>query len=112
RRSSATHLANQGASMTRLMQHGRWNSSEVAMGYVASSEYEKLEVADLMAKRPPRSIPLETPDPKRKTECEEPAAETKEREISVSVPNEALVSLGCIFGGNAVVNGNVTINMK
>lgn len=49
RRSSATIVADSGASMLSLKRHGRWKSDRVAQGYVDASKTAKLEVANLIS---------------------------------------------------------------
>lgn len=49
RRSSATLVANAGASMTTLKRHGGWKSASVAEGYIANSERNKMEIAKKIA---------------------------------------------------------------
>lgn len=49
RRSSATFLANSGASVERLMRHGRWTSLKIAERYVDSSLEYKRETGDIFA---------------------------------------------------------------
>lgn len=46
RRTSATVLANSGASMEGLKRHGGWRSSSVVEGYIDESECTKIEVAE------------------------------------------------------------------
>lgn len=45
RRTSASLLANSGASMEHIMRHGGWRSSSVAEGYIEESENTKISVA-------------------------------------------------------------------
>ena len=45
RRSSATALADTGASLTTLKRQFRWKSDSVALGYVDQSKQHKLDVA-------------------------------------------------------------------
>lgn len=49
RRTSATLVADAGASMTTLKRHGGWKSSSVAEGYLADSMLEKNKVAKMIA---------------------------------------------------------------
>ncbi|XP_044594033.1 uncharacterized protein LOC123271707 [Cotesia glomerata] len=44
RRTSATLLANAGANLTTLKQHGGWRSSSVAEGYIENSLYNKTKI--------------------------------------------------------------------
>ncbi|XP_074101935.1 uncharacterized protein LOC141529335 [Cotesia typhae] len=44
RRTSATLLANAGANLTTLKQHGGWRSSTVAEGYIENSLYNKSKI--------------------------------------------------------------------
>jgi integrase len=48
RRTSATIVADSGASMMSLKRHGRWSSEKVAEGYVAESSRAKMEVANMI----------------------------------------------------------------
>ena len=48
RRSSATILADSGASIVQLKRFGRWKSSSVAEEYVDESSKSKIEVADMI----------------------------------------------------------------
>lgn len=45
RRTSASLLANSGASMENIMRHGGWSSSSVAEGYIVQSENTKIGTA-------------------------------------------------------------------
>ncbi|XP_031351581.1 uncharacterized protein LOC116176899 [Photinus pyralis] len=49
RRSSASHLANNGADIMTLKQHGGWKSSSTAEGYVDQSKKKRIEVAELLS---------------------------------------------------------------
>ena len=49
RRTSATIVADFGASMLALKRHGRWKSDRVAEGYVAESKKVKMEVANIIS---------------------------------------------------------------
>lgn len=49
RRTSATLVADAGASMTTLKRHGGWKSSSVAEGYLADSMLQKNKVAKMIA---------------------------------------------------------------
>lgn len=49
RRTSATLVADAGASMTTLKRHGGWKSSSVAEGYLADSMLHKNKVAKMIA---------------------------------------------------------------
>lgn len=49
RRSSATHLANQGGDLLTIKKHGGWKSSNVAEGYVDASMGKKVEVAKMFS---------------------------------------------------------------
>lgn len=49
RRTSATLVADAGASMTTLKRHGGWRSSSVAEGYLAESMLQKNKVAKMIA---------------------------------------------------------------
>jgi integrase len=46
--SSATALANSGASLTSLKRHGRWSSTSVAEGYVRDSDAVKVDEASAL----------------------------------------------------------------
>lgn len=46
RRTSATLLANAGANLTTLKQHGRWRSSSVAEGYIENLLHTKKKIYD------------------------------------------------------------------
>ena len=48
RRSSATALADSGASLPSLKRQFRWKSDAVAMGYIDQSKKHKLEVAQTL----------------------------------------------------------------
>lgn len=49
RRSSATFLANSGATIERLMRHGRWSSMKIAERYVDSSLEYKRDTGNIFA---------------------------------------------------------------
>lgn len=46
RRTSASFLANSGATMENIMRHGGWQSSNVAEGYIEESENTKKTIAN------------------------------------------------------------------
>ncbi|XP_064213494.1 uncharacterized protein LOC135266508 [Tribolium castaneum] len=48
RRSSASLLANAGATMERIKRHGGWRSTTVAEGYIEECENTKIKVANLI----------------------------------------------------------------
>lgn len=48
RRSSATLLADSGASMTTLKRHGGWKSTQVAEGYIENSLHNKRKIGQLL----------------------------------------------------------------
>lgn len=49
RRTSATIVADSGASMLALKRHGRWKSDGVATGYVAESKKAKMEISNVIS---------------------------------------------------------------
>lgn len=49
RRSSASHLANQGGDLLTIKKHGGWKSSSVAEGYVDASLRKKIQVANMFS---------------------------------------------------------------
>lgn len=49
RGTSATIVADCGASMMTLKRHGRWKSDAVAQGYVANSKVAKMEVCNMLS---------------------------------------------------------------
>lgn len=49
RRSSASHLANQGGDLLTIKKHGGWKSSNVAEGYVDASLRKKIQVANMFS---------------------------------------------------------------
>lgn len=48
RRSSASSLANNGADLITIKNHGAWKSSAIAEGYIETSLKRKTEVADML----------------------------------------------------------------
>lgn len=53
RRSSASHIANQGGDLLAIKKHGEWKSSSVAEGYVDESlQQKKLLVCSLVVRQP------------------------------------------------------------
>ena len=49
RRTSATIVADSGASLMALKRHGRWASDRVAQRYVSESKRSKMEVSDMIS---------------------------------------------------------------
>lgn len=49
RRSSASHLANQGGDLMTIKRHGGWKSSSVAEGYIEASLKKKTEVSQMLS---------------------------------------------------------------
>nr|XP_015840866.1 PREDICTED: uncharacterized protein LOC103315242 isoform X2 [Tribolium castaneum] len=98
RRSSASLLANAGATMERIKRHGGWRSTTVAEGYIEECENTKIKVANLILGEEPLA-------------CNSISSENHEKFTSLR-GTEEVVGMNICGNNNSVINVNHYYNKQ
>ncbi|EFA09409.2 uncharacterized protein LOC103315043 isoform X1 [Tribolium castaneum] len=104
RRSSASLLANAGATMERIKRHGGWRSTTVAEGYIEECENTKIKVANLILGEEPLA-------------CNSISSENHEKFTSLrgtesEAKNNEVVGMNICGNNNSVINVNHYYNKQ
>lgn len=110
RRSSASHIANQGGDLITLKHHGGWKSSTVAEGYIDTSMKRKIEVAQMFSSRQEESMACSsTSQPQSTDRISEITVESNAIKKTV-VSNQNLPGISINTYDSSQVNVNVYTN--
>lgn len=85
RRSSATLLANSGANITTIKQHGGWKSTSVAEGYIENSIGNKRRISDLIVK----SIDINPSESNASPDCNNNSNEQQSDTLQVNIDSDS-----------------------
>ncbi|KAK4874317.1 hypothetical protein RN001_013677 [Aquatica leii] len=90
RRSSATHLANNGGDLVTIKRHGGWKSGTVAEGYIETSLGKKIQIADMLAQPSTSTANLQSANASQSHDNHNVEIHNNDKNVNISTQNPGI----------------------